>query len=453
MLRWLAPVAIAFLAALVGAGLTIRWRTHADTSAAMAKGKDAADGRSTADADSAVAPSEDPTAIDTADAATAIADPFAGVAVEEPVDGPPDSPLRIVADPEQVRPMDNTPVRLWIEPRADLPDDSLDAYTEFVWHFEDGSSAVTGAEVEHTFAESARDRHITVEAKRKGQPTLTVSKRLPVERLAVVPLDDEAEPSKTGLPARKGRRLLFVTAAISDEVRLAVAQAAQRTQADAVIMAGEAADVAALDNLLQIHAPTAATLQWNVTAGDTESLPLRLLRDPQQVVTEEAVGDRATGVLAVDDIALTNVDTRAETVSEAELTRVRQALQLASAYTLHLLLSPRPLTLLRDGELIADRAYRIYQHTLKHQTAAVVSMSSGVFYDGRFGGVSLIAVGRAASEGCARLTGLDLCQPPSITLFEAGERREFKVLHLVGTGFDSAAQSDQLPPEVGTVRR
>jgi hypothetical protein len=371
-----------------------------------------------------------------------------------PADGPPDSPLRIIAEPDQLRILDNTRVRMRIEPRDEVPLDVLEEFTKFTWHFEDGSEPAVGTEVEHTFGESVRDRHVTVEASRRNQPPLTLSKRLPVERLEVVPVDGEVVPvAAVDLPARKGTRVLFVAGAIGDGVRLAIAQAAKRTEADAVIVAGEPADVAALDNLLQVHAPTCAALHWDVAAGNPEAVQMRLLRDPQHILNEEQVGDQPTGVMAIRELAVVTVDTRAETVAEAELARARRALQSASAYAMHLLLSARPLTLLRDGELIADRAYRIYQHALKHQTSAVVSATSAVFYDGRFGGVTLVSVGRAHLEGCVRLTGQDACQGASVTLVEAGEKRRLTVLHLLGPQLDVPAQAKDLPPEVGTVRR
>ncbi len=353
-------------------------------------------------------------------------------------------PLRIVAEPDQLRVWSNTPVRLRVEVVGDA------AFSKFVWHFEDGSDPVAGTEVEHVFAESVRDRHVTVEAMRPGLAPLMATHRLAVERLALAPLDG-GEAAQGGIPARSGTRILWVAGASDAAVQAAVAQAASQLEADAVVIAGDVSDTASLDAQLANEAPQAAVLAWSSDAGPAPVL--HVLRDPGGSVIDVLVGERPAGVLAVRDVALVAVDTRGQTIDEGELKRVRAALQAASAYSAVLLVSVRPLTLLRDGELIADRAYRLYEYALRQATNAVVSLASEVFYDGRFGGLAVVGVGRAEVSGCPRLLGHDACQPASITLVELGEHRRVRALHLLGPDFDRAASAADLPPEVGKVRR
>ncbi len=369
------------------------------------------------------------------------------VAGQEPGSDKTSGPLRIVAEPATLRVWSNTPVRLRVEVLQDLE------FDKFVWHFEDGSAAVQGIEVEHVFAESVRDRHVTVEGIRRGQPAVVASRRLPVERLEVVPLDGSDGEVQT--PAKHGTRLLMVVAASGEEVCQAVAAAAAQAQVDAVVAVGEPPDIDALEVHLGQAAPTVPLLRWSIEApgpGQQEKL-LELIKDAGQVVTDVQIGDRSTGVLAIGELALVAIDTRGETVGEAELKRAKQALTAASAYPGTLLLTARPLTLLRDGELIADRAYRIYEHALRQAVTAVVSATSEVFYDGRFGGLALVAVGRSRLESCPRLTGQDACQQPSVTLIELGDKKRLKVLHLMAPTFAVPAQPRDLPAEVGKVRR
>ncbi len=373
---------------------------------------------------------------------------LAGDATRDQADepAPADSgPLHITAEPDQLRVWSNTKVRLKIEVAGDQE------FSKFVWHFEDGAEPVVGTEVEHVFAESVRDRHVTVEAWRPGLPPLVATHRLPVERLAVAPLDGGEAAQEGGLPPRSGTRILWVAGAGDSAVQAAVAQAASQLEVDAVVIAGDVSDTASLNAQLANEAPQAAVLLWS---GDTQALPLlQVLRDPAGAVVDVQVADRSSGVLAVRDMALVAVDTRGQTIDESELKRVRAALQAGSAYSATLLASVRPLTMLRDGELIADRAYRLYEYALRQATNAVVSMTSEVFYDGRFGGLAVVAVGRAEVTGCPRLLGHDACQPASITLIELGDHRLVRALHLLGPDFDRAAGPAEMPPEVGKVRR
>lgn len=359
-------------------------------------------------------------------------------------------PLHISADPDQLRVWSNTKVRLKVEVDGD------EKFSQFVWHFEDGSDPVVGVEVEHTFAESVRDRHVTVEGRRSNGPAVVASHTLAVERLAVVPLDKEADTDTEALPERQGTRILWVAGDGDAGVRTAVAEAASGLQVDAVVIAADVSDTTALDSAIAVQAPQAAVLAWSIdepVAGGERRPLLQLLRDPGSAVSEVQIGDRASGVLAVRDLALVGVDTRGQTIDEAELKRLRGALQAAAAYTGSLLLSPRPLTQLTDGELIADRAYRLYEYALRQQISGVVSATSEVFYDGRFGGLAVVSVGRDTHSGCARILGHEPCQPPSITLVELGDHHRLKVLHLLAPDFDRAATGAELPAEAGKVRR
>lgn len=359
--------------------------------------------------------------------------------------------LRIIAEPATLRVWSNTRVRLTVTQAAGLPQ-----FDRLVWHFEDGSDPVAGAAVEHTFAESVRDRHVTVEAFVGAGPAQVFSKTLPVERLEQASLEGDSAPVAQGSPQRRGTRILFIAAPTTQAARNACVATATASQASAVVVIAVAADLAALDAQLRDQLPHAAVLHWHADeAGDAAQIVpvLEVVRDTDQRLIDVRVGDRPTGVWAIDDVALVPLDTRAEVVSEPMLTAARIALQAAAAYPTAFALSPRPLTPLRDGELIADRAYRLYEYALRHQVSAVVSSTSGVFYDGHFGALVAAAIGVASQAGCARLLDADNCQPPSVTILEAGERRRVKVLHLLGPLLDRLAQSEDLPSEVGKVRR
>ena len=357
-------------------------------------------------------------------------------------------PLHIEADPAELRVWANTRVRLRVE------SDDGQEFDKYVWHFEDGSDPVQGVEVEHVFAESVRDRHVTMEAFRSGTPVV-VTRRLPVERLEVVPLDGDGTASAEVLPNSSGSRLIIAGGSI-DAMRAAlVVRAADRAEADLLIVASEADSAQAVSDAAQKHAPTLAILHWslNVAAQGQASPSLTILRDPASKLAHVAKGDRDLGVLALGELAIVAADTRAETIAEPELKRVRDALVVAGAYHSSLLLSARPLTLMRDGELIADRAYRLYEHALRQQTNFVVSATSGVFYDGHFGGVFVVGIGSAQVQGCPHLLGSDACQVDSISAIDVGSRGQVTVRVLVGKDFSQLFARRQLPAEVGKIRR
>ncbi len=370
------------------------------------------------------------------------------IAVSPAVDPPApltaaDAALHVIADPAELRVWANTRVRLSVQ--TDLP------FERFVWHFEDGSEPVAGAVVEHVFAESVRDRHVTVEAMRRGQPTEVATLRLPVERLAVLAADGEERDDAERLPKADGTRLLFAGGPIDDAMAARVTAIATDVQAEVLVATGDDASAQALAQAIDNGALTVALLYWPRQAQG-EAPPLAVLRNPGDVLTPIRRGNRELGAWSIGDVGLAAVDTRGETLAEAELKRLHDVLQWTSAYRTSLLLSARPLTLTRDAELIADRAYRIYEYALRHQVAAVLS-ATGVFYDGRFGGVRVIGVGEAQSAGCVRPLGQDACQQPSLSVLDVPAQGPPRLHVLVGDAFQTALAKHALPAEVGKIRR
>ncbi len=358
--------------------------------------------------------------------------------------------LHIEAEPEALRVWANTTVHL----RAVVPEGAH--WDRFTWHFEDGSDPVSGREVAHTFAESVRDRHVTVEARSAEGPAVVVSRRLPVERLEVVPIDGGVPQADDRLPTPEGPRLLFAGGPLDAAAAQDVATAAARLGAEVVVATGDAASAQLLAEALTREAPLVALLHGPAQLDPASAAPevaLRILRNPDERLTSVVRGDRDTGVLALGDVALLAVDTRTETVAEPELRRLREALQVAGAFSSCLVFSARPLTAVRDGEVIADRAYRIYEHALRHQVRAVISAASGVFFDGRFGGLGVVTVGSVQAPGCPRLAGSETCQPASLTLVDIGPRGKVNVRVAEGPEFRRAVPRQLLPAEVGKVRR
>ncbi len=354
-----------------------------------------------------------------------------------------DAALHVIADPPELRVWANTRVRLSVQ--TDVP------FERFVWHFEDGSEPVAGAIVEHVFAESVRDRHVTVEAMRRGQPTEVATLRLPVERLAVLAADGEPRPDAERLPKAEGTRLLFAGGAIDDAQAARVTAVAADIEAEVLVATGDEASAQALAQAIDNGALTVALLHWpRQIQGDLP--PLALLRNPGDALTPIRRGDRDLGAWSIGDVGLAAIDSRGETLAESDLKRLHDVLQWTSAYRVSLLLSARPLTLTRDAELIADRAYRVYEYALRHQVAAVVS-ASGVYYDGRFGGVRVIGVGEVQSSGCVRPLGQDACQQPSLSVLDVPPQGPPRLHVLVGDGFTTALAKHALPAEVGKIRR
>ncbi len=355
-----------------------------------------------------------------------------------------DAALHIIAEPAELRVWANTRVRLRVEPKGDI------AYSRFVWHFEDGSDPMAGLEVEHTFAESVRDRHVTVQAQRPGQPDTVVSRRLPIERLPVVPVDGPVQgPAVAELPDSPGTRLLFAGGVLDADLGQLVVDTADRHHA-AALLVNDSGSAQACQAVLTRRALKLPLLLWPTEGSEAA---VQVLYDPDSRLQSLKKGSKDTGIWVLGDLALIAVDTRLDTVGEPELKHLHDNLQLATAYPHALLLTARPLTLLRDGELIADRAYRIYEHVLRQQVTAVISSNSGVYYDGRFGGARVVAIGRAAAGDCVRLLGNENCQDPGLTVLDIGNSAKFQINNLVGDRFSRLLGRADLPPEVGKVRR
>jgi hypothetical protein len=352
-----------------------------------------------------------------------------------------DPGLKIVADPTELRVWANTAVRMRVESTGEV------SFDRYVWHFEDGSEPVSGLEVEHTFAESVRDRHVTVEALRAGQPPVVVSRRLPVERLEIAPVDGgPAQEQAVALPSPQGTRLLLAGGPLGPDVVAAIAAMARKAHADLVIVTDAAAAQALVAQVAEVPVLVAP-----LEPGVPE--PMQIASNPEDRLAPLRKGTRDLGVLTLGELALVAIDTRADTVGEPQLKQVRDGLLGATAYPATVLWTARPLTLVRDGELIADRAYRIYEHALRQQVTVVVSGSSGVVYDGRFGGQQVVAIGRAQAGECMRLTGTDACQPPTLTVLDVAARGKVAVHVLTGPGFDRLLTRQELPSEAGKIRR
>lgn len=360
-------------------------------------------------------------------------------------------PLAIDTEPDALRVWHNTAMRLRVVPRVE----EAGRWLRFVWHFEDGSRAIEGETVLHVFPESVADRHVTVEAFRRDGSRLVVSRRLPIERLPVVPIDgDQTETPQ--LPRARAGRLLLVGPGAEAQLP-ALWASVQQAGVVAVVAIGASPWVEAVARSAAAGLPNAAVLGWDdaveveATAEGDAPPPRPLLR-----VARAAVGAVAalpeSDALVVGEIAIVPFDSRPLVVGEPALASLRRDLRLAAAWPSLIVLTPRPLAALRDGEVVADRAYRVYEHALRERAVALVSTSSGVAWDGRYGGLAAVAVGRIKPNGCARLAGSDVCQPGTATLVEVREST-VRSWHLRGPDFARWLDGDELPNSVGRYRR
>lgn len=372
------------------------------------------------------------------------------------VDGPDEAsettpPLAIDTEPDALRVWHNTAMRLRVVPRVE----ETGGWLRFVWHFEDGSRAIEGETVLHVFPESVADRHVTVEAYRRDGSRLVVSRRLPIERLPVVPIDGEQDETPK-LPRAQAGRLLLVGAGAESGLQ-ALWQTVRQAGVVAVVAVGPPNWADAVARSAASGLPEAAVLALD-DAVAVEADPNTPAQPPRPLlrVLRSAVGAVAelpeSGALVVGEIALVPFDSRPLVVGEPALAGLRRDLRLAAAWPALVVLTPRPLAALRDGEVVADRAYRVYEHALRERAVALVSTASGVAWDGRYGGLAAVAVGKLRPSGCARLAGSDMCQPPTATLLEVRESA-VRTWHLRGHQFARWLSGDDLPNSVGRYRR
>lgn len=381
-------------------------------------------------------------------------------------EGPAAPPLQIDVEPAALRVWHNTLMRFQVLPR---PGEAA-RWQRFVWHFEDGSQPVAGDSVLHMFAESVTDRHISLEAFERSGARIVVSKRLPIERLSVTPVDGPA-PTEQALPKARAGRLLLVGqgqapqlaplfAAVADAGVVAVVAVGAADWAEVVRGAAERglpnAAVLAMDDAVDAPGGGPEGVPAGVAAGGGKAAGAAPGRSPLVRVLRAAEGAVATlpdsQALVIADIAIVPFDSRPWTVTEPALAALRRDLRLAAAWPALVVLGPRPLAALIDGEAVADRAYRVYEHALRERAVAMVSTASGVAYDGRYGGLAAVGVGKIRPDGCARLAGSDRCQLGTATLLEVHEGGA-RAFHLRGPDFAGWLDSDDLPTSVGRYRR
>jgi len=375
-------------------------------------------------------------------------------------DRPTSGDLRIIieAEPSHLRVWDNTKVTL----RARAA--SGQAFSRFVWHFEDGSPEVTAEEVVHTFPESVRDRYVTVEAYDTAGEKVVVSKRLAVERLEVVQFDEGAG-ARTSLPSRPGpaagsARLMLVRGPLGTDVAQRVVDAAIAiVRPDVVVLMGDV-----------VGSPGEAAL---LQALDQAKLPVLVVPGPAEIKASEGTGTLAAGqvrdpegrlvsldfrplslerVLVINEVALVVLDSVPEVADAPSLAYARHALQKASVYPARVVLSWRPLARLVEGESVADRAYRLYEHMLRERTTLYASGASGVHFQGRYGGLRVASVGLARKAACERLFGTDTCQPGTTAVVDIAKGEVKRIFFLLEPEFRSPEPDESLPPEVDRYR-
>lgn len=448
--RWQSAATHAAVAAVsaVVALAAVRMWTGQDRTATAEPAQPPADADASPATDAAGALAADAGATNEADETdvgvepTALPQPASAASVGSP-------PFAITTDPPSLRVWHNTQMTL----RA-IPDErERERFVRFVWHFEDGAQPIEGDAVDHTFPESVTDRHVTVEGFRRDGSRLVISRRLPIERLPVVPIDGE-ETTDRALPRARGPRVLWLQGG-SEATWRAVLEALAEAKLNAVVFGGSVTAAARLGELaaellphvplLRVGVDSAATAEAPPSAESAWSVVRAATGAVAQVPNSEAV--------VIGRVALVFVDTRPMVLGEDALGAVHDALERASAWPMPILVSARPLSALLDEETVADRAYRLYEYALRDGAQAVVSLASGVAYDGRYGGIAAVAVGRLRPEGCARLRGTDQCQSGTATLMELRERGQVRAYHLVGPDFRGWLDADALPASVGRYRR
>ncbi len=467
------PVRAIVVAIAVCGGAALWWLTQTPRDEAEPTRATAPTASSTAPTDDSSNPQPNPTMAAQADldpAAEPLAadgnqddsDPAGGAAGSEAAATSSGSPsLRIVAWPERLRVWANTRVALRVEATG-TGDGEAASFERFVWHFEDGSAPAEGRALEHDFPESVRDRHVTVEGFRHDGSREVASLRMAVERLEVVPVDGEAKAGEAPRPERSGPRLILVGGrAPADQLEkgLKVAFAAG---ASAVIAWTDAATAEAIAIAATAIDPNVPVLLVRMPRADADTIAvdeapaaaalLEVVRDSAGRVTPLG---RSGGIeaLAIDGVAFAAVDTRGATVAEDELAALSQRLEFASAFPHTLLLSPRPLAPYSDGDMVADRSYRIYELALRNGNCAVLSGSSGVAWNGRLGGLVAVAVGSLHADPCHRVLGETSCQAATITLLDVPAIGRIRASHLQLHEPHAPLAGAALPPEVGRYRR
>ena len=360
--------------------------------------------------------------------------PSATPAIATDPSAPDTSRPGIAFSPAVLRVYRATPVELSATPPAAIPADTW-RNARCRWSFGDGSPPQEGCVISHIFARGTSDERVGVTVQ-LGETTWETSRIVPLERLPVSSgTPASAELGADGVPAPPADgptsfRMVFVAATGFDDVDWGpVLAGVRQLKPGLVVHAGPVVPEGSegLDGWERVREGFAEPLR-------RDGVPVVWALAPSDLTGEAMVRRPAAGLVG-DDLELAPGSTFPEryalafrgvfiaVVTGAEQSKehiewLRTRLSEAQVYESRVVVSHLPLHPFsaRSGALLAPKV-KLYELFLRERVSLLASAGHAVFFDGRYGALPVLSVGRVAGPPEA-LAGHDVPQAPTLAVVD-----------------------------------
>jgi hypothetical protein len=327
-----------------------------------------------------------------------------------------------------------TPVELSATPPAHVTAEAW-AQARCRWSFGDGTPPQEGCVISHTFARGTSDERVAVTVQ-LSDTTWETTRIVPLERLPV----SAAAPAAAALgadgvpaPPKDGPtsfRMVFVAATGFEDVDWGVVlEGVRRLKPGLVVHAGPVVPEGSegLDGWERVREGFAEPLRQ-------DGVPVVWALAPSDLVGEAMVRRPAAGLVG-DDLELAPgsvfperyalafrgvfiaVVTGAEQ-SKEHIEWLRTRLSEAQVYESRVVVSHLPIHPFsgRSGAVLAPK-FKLYELFLRERVSLLATAGHAVFFDGRYGALPVLSVGRLAGPAEA-LAGHDVPQAPTLAVVD-----------------------------------
>jgi len=302
------------------------------------------------------------------------------------------------------------------------------------WTFGDGSPLREGCDITHTFNRGTSDERVTLSVAVGGE-TFSATQIIPLERLSV----SGGGASLAGVPGAipsapaKGDgnlRVAFLSATADEGTDWAGLMATIKTLGPSLVVhlggvvgpdaegfhAWEAVREALAEPLRREGVP----LVWALAPSDLAGDPLvrrpsaGLEADDFELAPDSVFPNRyAFAYQGVYFAVLTGAEQ-----SKEDLAWLRANLTEAQIYESRIVISHLPLhPFSAASTAVLGPKFKLYELLLRTRVSALVSAGQGVFFDGRYGALPVLSVGRISGAPAA-LAGHDFVQPPTLVVVD-----------------------------------
>lgn len=372
-------------------------------------------------------------------------------------------------EPTELRVFRDTSARLHVAPSPGAP-----VGLTCDWDFGDGDTG-SGCDVRHVFRGGLTDAWLALTLRdASGAAVASEKRKLPLERLAVVPLQEAEAPATSEVvppkPADDDARRIVVVGPIHGDLRLdaAVDAITERLRPDLVVHTGDLLPVFSEEGFAAwmrsfLTTLAAASIPVAVVAGEADvatpvarsvfasTLTQILFKPVLDFQDERSYPFRYSFLFGGTYVIV--LDTTTGDLADEQFRWLKAELTRAASYPRILVFShlpPAPLTSTSIAAL--KRAYKVQELLLRFRGTLLVTGHEPVFYDGRFAQVHVVSSGGGGEE-CRPLAGDSICQGTTLTVLDLVGQEPPRVYGVSGVELDRRIPVADLPARVDRYER